>query len=593
MQSVDTEPMSIDYQQRSLDSQLKQAMILASTRSSLLLEAESQLSEAQGRIKVLEKNLEDRDKLLKQKPEVKEKTEEPRSGHNILSVTISTLQNLLLEKDTTLSKYQELLKVERQQHSKDYDELIVDVRTLKKTIDECEEKLVEKEKIGANFKEALLEAQKSLLELSVTPKVTEVPSYESDSRTIELQTLKLSIKDLENDNNRLQLLIKELLAKEKVHESHMKEKEHAIKELNQKKKSNADSLDSISENLVVTREIEQMREILDEKDKHIQDLTETLNQFHDDQQKYMSDSVLNSAEQMTQMGADLTRSEATNRVFKTQLDALKRQITSITQRDKQARDMIKTLKNQLIHRPVISLKGDTRTISQREENQARKIQQLNGELMDLKDELRRQVNINENRRAKNAAELQLWDKQKRSQEIAEKLKSKLTEKEIDFERLKANFIMAKNTITRYEKDRMNIEHRMKSGRHFAGYCANCNQLHGGKYTPAETPDSYATTTTTTANSETGSIADLALNDNNRELIEVFKARIESQQRRIISMELDGKVCFINDLIYRYFLKILLFMIYYIYVYNFLDLIIYILLISGLKRRCSGNGTSTR
>lgn len=545
MQTVDTEPMSIDYQQRSFDSQLKQAMILASTRSSLLLEAENQLSEAQGRIKVLEKNLEERDKLLKQNRDVMVKAEEPKRGDNILSVTISTLQNLLLEKDTTLSKYQELLKVERQQHSKEYDELIVDVKTLKKTIDECEEKLIEKEKMGANFKDALLTAQKSLSDLASAPKETDVSRHASDSHAIELKNLEITMKDLENEKRKLQLQIKEFQVKEKVYENHLKDKELAIRDLNQKLKHNTDSLDTISENLVATREIEQMREIMDEKDKHIQDLTETLNQFHDDQQKYMSDSVLNSAEQMTQMGADLTRSEATNRVFKTQLDALKRQITSITQRDKQARDMIKTLKNQLIHRPVISLKGDTRTISQREENQARKIQQLTSELMDLRDELRRQVNINENRRAKNAAELQLWDKQKRSQEMAEKLKSKLTEKEIDYERLKANFTIAKNTIARYEKDRMNIEHRMKSGRYFAGYCANCNQLHGGKYTPAETPDSYATTTTTTANSETASIVDLAMNDNNRELIDVFKARIESQQRRIISLELDGKVGLFN------------------------------------------------
>lgn len=33
-------------------------------------------------------------------------------------------------------------------------------------------------------------------------------------------------------------------------------------------------------NVVNAREVEQLRELLEEKDKHIQDLTDTLTQFH-------------------------------------------------------------------------------------------------------------------------------------------------------------------------------------------------------------------------------------------------------------------------------------------------------------------------
>jgi chromosome segregation ATPase len=281
--------------------------------------------------------------------------------------------------------------------------------------------------------------------------------------------------------------------------------------------------------------------MLEEKDRHIQDLTETLNQFHDDQQKYFDDTTLNSTEQVTQMSADLNRAEATNRILRTQLDALKRQITNISQREKQARDMMKTLKTQLIRRPVISVKADKKlTNTNREEQLQRKIHQLENEILDLKDELRKQININDNKKAKNAAELGLWDKQKRFQELSEKLRAKLTEKEIDFERLKANYTAAKNTITRFEKEKHILENRIKSGRYYAGnnFCANCNHQHLTKYTPAETPDSYTGTGTA---SEISSVGDLALNEGGHEMLNILKARVESQQRKIVALELEGKV----------------------------------------------------
>lgn len=79
-----------DSQQKSLESQLKQAMILANTRSVLLIETENRLSESQGRIKVLEKSLEERDKLLNKAREVEEdhKKDEHKKDDSILSVSI-------------------------------------------------------------------------------------------------------------------------------------------------------------------------------------------------------------------------------------------------------------------------------------------------------------------------------------------------------------------------------------------------------------------------------------------------------------------------------------------------------------------------
>jgi centrosomal protein CEP290 len=208
---------------------------------------------------------------------------------------------------------------------------------------------------------------------------------------------------------------------------------------------------------------------------------------------------------------------------------LKRQVTSIQQREKQAREMVKTLKNQLIRRPVISIKSDKRPSTAREEQLQKRVIEIENELQEVQSSLRRQVNINDNKKAKNAAELGLWDKQKRYQEMSEKLKAKLTEKEIDFERMKANFQIAKNNITRLEKERSMLENKLKSGRYLHNVttasqqnsCVHCNLQKCGADTP------------TTANSDIGS-------EVSHEFVSALKSRIESQQRRIIAMELDGK-----------------------------------------------------
>lgn len=132
-----------------------------------------------------------------------------------------------------------------------------------------------------------------------------------------------------------------------------------------------------------------------------------------------------------------------------------------------------------------------------------------------------------NKKAKNAAELGLWEKQKRYQEMAERLKTKLTEKEIDFERMKASLQIAKNTITRLEKEKMLLENKVKSGRYLQSVsnsnqqsaCQHCNQQ---KH-----------------HLETTSFND-ATSEINHDLINALKMRIEAQQRRIVAMELDGK-----------------------------------------------------
>lgn len=88
--SVSRTPEKYSNSQKSLESQLKQAMVLANTRSILLIETENHLNEAQGRIKVLEKSLEEKDKLIKKARESEDDSpkEDSRRNDSILSVSI-------------------------------------------------------------------------------------------------------------------------------------------------------------------------------------------------------------------------------------------------------------------------------------------------------------------------------------------------------------------------------------------------------------------------------------------------------------------------------------------------------------------------
>lgn len=262
------------------------------------------------------------------------------------------------------------------------------------------------------------------------------------------------------------------------------------------------------------------------------------------------------------MANDLTRTEATNKIYHTQVEALRKQIVNLTQREKQARELSQSLRNQLIKRPVVSIKTELNARVKSEHLQKR-VQQLELDLEDAKAEIQRQKVIIDSRRVRSANEVGLWEKQKRWQQNAEKFKSKLEETETLLEKTRSLLQSARNTINRLEKDKQileakmsritqhNVQHAMKCCR-----TPSCPNLHhqasnvGAKYTPSESPDTF-----TGASSECSSPchsslpncskahsnqAASSLQNPHNEIIEALKARLEMQQRKILAMELEGR-----------------------------------------------------
>lgn len=239
---------------------MKQAMILASTRSSLLLETENRLAITQGRIKLLERNLEEKESQLKEEREKLSRNQSPRKDDNILSVTITSLQNLLLEKDTTLSRYQDLLRTERHDRSKSFDDHRNEVKLLQNTIDELEVKIRMKdrelEKLAGKVKD-LEEKNGSIGAIAGVPAVADVSVFEEEfsqmsdkhiedmflnerqvtfGNDVDMEAVEPRGKtqNLEKEVEKLQAKIRDIRSRETFLEKTLMEKEKEIVSLNER-----------------------------------------------------------------------------------------------------------------------------------------------------------------------------------------------------------------------------------------------------------------------------------------------------------------------------------------------------------------------
>lgn len=185
--------------------------------------------------------------------------------------------------------------------------------------------------------------------------------------------------------------------------------------------------------------------------------------LQDDHKRYINDSSHFTADQIAKLASDVTRLEAINRVYRTEVEALKKQLNTLMQREKQTRDLNNALRNQLIKRPVVSVKSEYNSRVKNEALQKR-IQQLETQLIEAKNEIEKQNVVIETKRNRNAQEIALWEKQKRWQKNAEKLKIKLDESETNMEKMKSLLQTSKNTISRLEKDKQVLENKLRKGK---------------------------------------------------------------------------------------------------------------------------------
>uniref|UniRef100_A0A1I8M5X9 Centrosomal protein cep290 n=1 Tax=Musca domestica TaxID=7370 RepID=A0A1I8M5X9_MUSDO len=545
-----------------------------------LKNTEESLSNAQKQITDLEQQL----KSLKESQESHTSTSTieqsmPSLQSDVIEKTILSFHTLLSEKDKSIGKYQDILQTEREQAHLNLSKLNSEIDGLKNTITNLNFNIktkdieilelktqLESQTVRRNSNEKLdlarnaagpeENADNSLHEMTdekIEELFEENLSPAGQTSPIKLPSLQQSsvqekhelegVKDIpENYSKQL----RELKEKASYWESTLKVKEEEIAILREKIRL-LDERDKVSSNS--NPEIDQLRSLLEEKDRHINELMDTLNNFHDDQQRYINESSNYSADQIAKLASDLTRTEATNKIYQTQVEAMRKQLANLTQREKQARELNQSLRQQLIKRPVVSIKTELNA-RVKNENLQKRLQQLEIDLEEARAEIQRQRVIIESKRARSANEVGLWEKQKRWQQSAEKFKAKLEETEVMLEKTRSLLQSARTTINRLEKDKQileaklgrfaqqNVQNSMKCCR-----TPSCPNLHhhgspghtsggggGAKYTPSESPETY-----TGASSECSSPGHA-----HDEIIQALKTRIEMQQRKILALELEGK-----------------------------------------------------
>uniref|UniRef100_A0A1I8PMX4 Centrosomal protein of 290kDa coiled-coil region domain-containing protein n=1 Tax=Stomoxys calcitrans TaxID=35570 RepID=A0A1I8PMX4_STOCA len=522
----------------------------------------------------------------------------PSLQSDVIEKTILSFHTLLSEKDKSIGKYQDILQAEREQTHLNVSKLNGEIEGLKSTITNLNFNIKTKdmeimelksqleaatvrrnsnekldlarnaaggeENADNSLHEMTDEKIEELFEENLTVGVSNSP-VRTVNEGVAAITEKHELEEMKDIPQNFVKQLKELKDKASYWESALKFKEDEIVILKEKIRLLDDREKSAAN--ATNPEIEQLRCLMEEKDRHINELMDTLNNFHDDQQRYMNESSNYSAEQIAKLASDLTRTEATNKIYQTQVEALRKQLTSLTQREKQARELSQSLRQQLIKRPVVSIKTELNA-RVKNENLQKRLQQLEIDLEDARAEIQRQKVIIESKRARSANEVGLWEKQKRWQQSAEKYKAKLEETEIMLEKTRSLLQAARTTINRLEKDKQIME--VKLGRFTHQHVQNamkccrtpsCPNLHhhgggspshgsgsGAKYTPSESPETY-----TGASSECSSpgrsviqpckshfATSSAVQNAHEDIIHALKARIETQQRKILALELEGK-----------------------------------------------------
>lgn len=207
-------------------------MYLASTRSALLLEHENRLAVAHARVRSLEKIIEERSRI---DTNMSDSPNSPRKDDHILSVTIASLQNMIQEKEASLTKYQEMIRVERQNIVFTQENQRKEVIKLQDTIDELRNEIRLKEQ--ENLKESTINEQENYNQSMPDTYVEEMfledraDHYSVFNSTSEMIQLQKQIQDAEDENRKLHSRLREVSLRESGWERTMCEKDKEIDEL--------------------------------------------------------------------------------------------------------------------------------------------------------------------------------------------------------------------------------------------------------------------------------------------------------------------------------------------------------------------------
>ncbi|KAK2580640.1 hypothetical protein KPH14_007746 [Odynerus spinipes] len=457
-----------------LNEQLAEALQLAADRSDVIAKYESQIVQYQTKIDSLDKKMKDNEsRLLERDTTLEERKCEVHAlgidcGDKLaLKSTVNSLQKIVAQKEETITRYQNFMKEEREEHAEVTSRLQKEVKDLQDKIQTMQNEI---KKIGEKERDDILEAVEDTPEKLVT--------MYSAAREEEIVRMKERINTLEADlhitkelSGRWHRLAEERLEhidriREKLEDQHNNELESYRAEIT-KWQSEADTLrQRLSENrMVLTKGNISLTKELQERDDKIHELSLTCQQLQNEielmgstnrspQQRaidYHDDSRIH--EMVPSIRRDQPHSQ-------NQVDLLRKQLQSLMEKEKMYKHEIAELKQRL-SRGYMAIKMQEKKTSQREIQLERKVKSLEEELEKTRAQLEREYSSQEVRKAKTAEGLSLWEKQKKWQQTAEKLQEKLKEKTNEYVKLHSNYEKLRALVSCMEREKWYLRSKIK------------------------------------------------------------------------------------------------------------------------------------
>ncbi|XP_032687965.1 centrosomal protein of 290 kDa-like isoform X2 [Odontomachus brunneus] len=457
-----------------LNEQLDHALKLVSERSAMLVKCESQLVECQTKVDTLTKVIEEKDSCLIQKQNALDELASQSRTTDIectdklaLKSTINSLQQLISQKEETILRYQHLLKEDRDEHSRAASRFQDEIKNLHDRIFAMQSEIRRNEESIVNNVHG--KALASTSNENTSKKKSSAAQEEEIVRLREkVSTCEAELNISKELSDRWHRLAEERLKhmdrmRERLEQQHKTELESYRGELN-KWQAEADMLrQQLSENRVLLTKgnISLMKE-LQEKDDKIHELSLTCQQLQNEIE--LMESVGRSQQMTARVDTKTNETAYTSHrdqvQQQNQVDILRRQLQSLMEKEKMYKYEIADLKQQLSRR-YMAIKTQEKKTSQREAQLERKVASLEEELYKTKTQLDREYQAQEAKKAKTAEELALWEKQKKWQQTAEKLKEKLKEKTDEYAKLLANHEKLRSVVSCMEREKWYLRSRLK------------------------------------------------------------------------------------------------------------------------------------
>ncbi|XP_008211366.1 centrosomal protein cep290 [Nasonia vitripennis] len=442
-----------------LQEQLNQALALASERSVALSKCEAQLTEYLARNDSLSRLLEEKTSSapVTTNHEEDEQLAE-KSGHTsqeALQSSVKSLQKIISQKEETIARYQSLLKEDRDKHSEAAARLHEEIRSLRKSLADASNK----DNAMASPNTEHEQPERDIPTGETTPA--------SASRTEETSILREKISRLETELSisaelaeRWHRLAEDRLrhmdsTRERLEEQHREEIDSYRMELNKRQRELVELRRQLSENRrapTTKSEVLSFMKVLQIKDNRLADAIESELEEH--------------AAAVTSQQLSTTYEVEDARLYEfeqmqSQLDNLRRQLQASMERERSYKNEIAELQQRMSRR-YMAVKAQEKKASRREMQLDRKVKELEGELSEAKEMLDRQFMVQQAKRAKTAEDLALWEKLKKWQQTAERLKEKLKEKTDECQRLQSNYEKLRALISCMEREKWFLRGKCRS-----------------------------------------------------------------------------------------------------------------------------------